>query len=346
MLQDTLTRYLSDYNPDEKLVQRYDEDPGLDWKAWESLVGLGLTAILVPGEQGGLGMDMLTLALLAEAQGAYAVSTPMDYQCLAAWSISNVVGSGALQSILTSVLAGELIVTLAMSEGNGHAAPGKWTMAGGDSVSGRREFVPFAADADYAVLPLEDNTLALIDLEQDGVTIEMVNGVDRSRPVYTIMFDKAQYLSLHGCSADRLYDATLILHAADAFGAAKRCLDLSVDYAKTREQFGQQIGKFQALKHQLALMALDLEPTRYLFWYAAHCWDTRAGESAEMAALVKAHMGEVAVKTGRASVEAHGGIGFTWEYPIHIWLKRAMYDAAVLGSPGVQRIRSADLAGW
>ena len=134
--------------------------------------------------------------------------------------------------------------------------------------------------------------------------------------------------------------------AADAFGGASRLVEASVEYARTREQFGVVIGQFQALKHQLANMALEVEPTRGLYWYAAHAFDHVPDEAERSAALAKAHVTDVFMQVARDAVEAHGGLGFTWECDVQIWYKRAMFDRAFLGTPEMHRERSVALAGW
>ena len=121
---------------------------------------------------------------------------------------------------------------------------------------------------------------------------------------------------------------------------------MSVEYAKTREQFGVTIGHFQALKHQLANMALEVEPARALYWYAAHAFDREPAEAERAAALAKAHLTDVYMQVARDAVEAHGGIGFTWECDVQIWFKRALFDRAFCGAPDVHRERAAQLAGW
>ena len=141
-------------------------------------------------------------------------------------------------------------------------------------------------------------------------------------------------------------DAALVLLAADAFGGATRLVEMSVEYAKTREQFGVTIGHFQALKHQLANMAVDVEPARGLYWYAAHAQDHVPDQAERSAAIAKAHITDRYLQVARDAVEAHGGIGFTWECDVQIWFKRAMFDRAYLGSPALHRERSAQLAGW
>jgi alkylation response protein AidB-like acyl-CoA dehydrogenase len=121
---------------------------------------------------------------------------------------------------------------------------------------------------------------------------------------------------------------------------------MSVDYAKVREQFGVTIGHFQAVKHQLATMAVELEPSRALFWYAAHAFDYLPDERERAATIAKAHITDRVMQIARDAVEAHGGIGFTWECDVQLWFKRAMFDRAFLGAPDVHRERAARLAGW
>lgn len=342
MIRDSLVNCFSDYNGDEVLVQKYDREPALDAELWQAQLELGLTGTMVPESQGGLGMDLLTLAVVAEAAGAYAVATPLEYQCLVSWAVANSGSQSIIDAWLEPVLAGSKVATLALSA-DGSAESLSVTEG---AVTGVVQFVAFAIDADIALADLGDGTVGLVELRQDAVTLQSVKPLDRSRPVYHLQLESAPVVILPELPAGRLFDAAIILHAASAFGAAKRCLDMSVEYAKVREQFGQVIGSFQALKHQLAHMALDLEPSRFLFWYVAHCWDIETDDASQLAALCKAHLGEVSVRTARAAVEAHGGIGFTWEYPLHIWLKRAMADSAIYGTPARQRVRSARLAGW
>ena len=141
-------------------------------------------------------------------------------------------------------------------------------------------------------------------------------------------------------------DAGLVLLAADAFGGAQRLLEMAVEYAKTRQQFGVTIGSFQGLKHQLANLAVEIEPARGLYWYAAHAFDHVREESERTAALAKAHLTDVYMQAARDSVEAHGGIGFTWECDVQIYFKRAMFDRAFFGTPATHRERAAALAGW
>jgi alkylation response protein AidB-like acyl-CoA dehydrogenase len=145
---------------------------------------------------------------------------------------------------------------------------------------------------------------------------------------------------------DRVRDAGLVLLAADAYGGARRCIDMTARYVLTREQFGQPIGAFQAVKHQLADVVTDVEPALSLWWYAAHAWDHIRDRAERHAALAKSHLTDLFDRTTRVCTELHGGIGFTWEYDLHLWFRRALFDRSYLGTAEAHRARAADLAGW
>jgi alkylation response protein AidB-like acyl-CoA dehydrogenase len=198
------------------------------------------------------------------------------------------------------------------------------------------------------VVGVEGGRLAVVDTAGAGVRIENLEGIDRSRPVFRVDFEGApcELLADDPAVARRLRDAGLVLLAADAFGAASHLIDLAVEYAKTREQFGQKIAQFQAVKHQLARLALDIEPTRALFWHAAYAVDHLPEEAERAAALAKAHITDRGLEVARAVVELHGGLGFTWECDVQMGFKRLMFDRAFLGNPESLRDRCAALAGW
>ena len=116
--------------------------------------------------------------------------------------------------------------------------------------------------------------------------------------------------------------------------------------SSTTTSFGQVIGAFQAVKHQLANIAADLEPSLALVWYSAHAFDRIQDQSTRHAAIVKAHMSNLYDRVTRDTTELHGGIGFTWEFDLHLWFRRAIFDRAFLGESAYQRERAAQLAGW
>jgi alkylation response protein AidB-like acyl-CoA dehydrogenase len=178
------------------------------------------------------------------------------------------------------------------------------------------------------------------------VKITPAPSLDRGRPLASLAFEGAVAERLAGAVASRLIDAGSVLLAADAFGAAQQMIRNTAAYVMTRQQFGQPLAQFQAVKHQLANMALDIDPTRGLWWYAAHAFDHAQEAAPRAAALAKAHITDRAQQVARDAVEAHGGIGFTWESDVQIWFKRVMFDRLWLGAPELHRERFAEIEGW
>lgn len=306
---------------------------------WRDIAELGMFGILLDEAQGGLGLDLLTLAVVAEVLGHYAVPAPVVASVLAVWVIGATGDTGQKERWLEPLLRGKAVAAFAFPE-DGDGAE--------QLASGRSAFVERGADADLFILIGGDGGLALLDPAQAQCAREPIDTLDRTRPLVDLQWDGACVDPLGGNTEvpERLHDAFLILYAADALGAAFGAQARAVAYARERRQFGRPIGSFQALKHQLADMSVELEPSRPLVWYAAHAWDTRRPDASRMAAIAKAHVGDIAVQVTRNAIEAHGGIGYTWEYPLHLFLKRAMHDRQIMGNPTRQRIRAARMAGW
>ena len=322
------------------------EETALDRKLWADICELGLGGVLVPEAQGGLGLGLLTLSVIAEVLGTYAVPAPVLPNALAAWVLAASGSDSQKEKWMDPLVRGEKVAAFAVAEGESwfHSA-----LSVTDGVlSGAKNYVERGDEADVFIVTLADGKIALVDAPGNGVSATPLETLDRTRPLCDVVFDRAQAEHLDGDNLliGRLLDAILILLSADALGAARGAQARAVAYAKERKQFGQLIGSFQGLKHQLADVSVELEPSRPLYWYVAHAWDTGREDSRRMAALVKAHIGEIAVDATRVAIEAHGGIGYTWEYPIHLFLKRAMFDKAAFGTPGVHRERAAKLSDW
>ncbi len=319
-IQDAVRGTLADSWPMERMHLFADGDDDFDRPSWDALMALGLGGILLPDS----GMGLLDAALACEVAGEAAAPGPLIGQWLAVAAVA-AAGSDAIP--LDALVSGETVATL---------------------VHGGSAYVPCARAADYFLVVDRQIGVHLVPAG-GGVTIEAVNATDRSRPVSKVAIADAAGRMLFAADdamTARLADAALVLVAADALGGAQKVTDMSVGYAKEREQFGQPIGRFQALKHQLAHMALDVEPARALLWYAAYAWDAGLPDAPRAAAMAKAHLCDVYVRSARAAVAAHGGIGYTWEYGLNYWFRRAMFDRVWLGSPSEHRARAADLAGW
>jgi alkylation response protein AidB-like acyl-CoA dehydrogenase len=303
---------------------------------------------MIPEAQGGTGLALLDAALVAESLGRAAAPGPFLGHTLAALALTLGGSVAQQQRWLPRLATGDALGTVAFAEPEGGWQPEDWQLASGAALSGTKQHVLQGAQADLCVVGTAGGGLALVERERGGYVADPFPGVDRTRRLDSLRFEGAACEALPGGveAAPRVRDAGLVLLAADAFGGASRLLDVTVEYAGTREQFGVTIGHFQSLKHQLANMALEIEPGRGLYWYAAHAFDHAPEDSARMAALAKAHLGDRFLGVARDAVEAHGGLGYTWECDVQIWFKRAIFDRTYLGSSSIHRERAAQLAGW
>jgi alkylation response protein AidB-like acyl-CoA dehydrogenase len=353
LLQDTTRRFVEERCPQKKLRELFDGETDHDTALWQGMAELGLTGLLVPDKHGGAGLELLELALVSETLGHAATPGPFFGHSLATLAVL-LGGSEAQKDRWLPLLAsGDAIGTIAFAEPGGAWEPDAWalpvTPAGsGLRVSGEKLHVPAGRVADLLVVGVAGGGLALVERESPGVEIKPYPGADRTRRLDRITFEGAPANLLPGGAeaAPRVRDAGLVLLAADALGGASHCIERSVQYAQTRVQFGVTISHFQAVKHQLANMAVDIEPARGLLWYAAHAFDHLPAVAERTAAVAKAHLTDRYYQIARDTVEVHGGIGFTWECDVQVWYKRAMFDRAFLGTPGVQRERAARLGGW
>ncbi len=348
MLQETVQQFIENECPAPRLREIFDGDEGYDPVLWKGLVELGVAGLAIDEQYGGAGLEMLDLAVVAETIGYGALPGPFFNHALAAFAIEQGGSDAQKEAWLPKLASGEALGTIALSDADGGWSPEQWTLASGDALTGTKPGVPFADVADVIVVGVSGGGLALVTKDAAGMTFEEIPIADRTRRFSTIQFDgtPCEVLGKGVEAAPRVRDAGLVLLAADAFGGAQRCLEMSVEYAKTREQFGVVIGHFQALKHQLSNMALQVEPNRGLYWFAAHAFDHQTDQSERMAAVAKAHITDCFMQVARDAVEAHGGIGFTWECDLQFWFKRAMFDRAFLGTPPTHRARAAELAGW
>lgn len=321
-IQDAVRGTLADQWPMERLHGFAESEADFDEPSWNALMALGLGGILLPDS----GLGLLDAALASQIVGEAAAAGPLIGHMLAVLAVAHS-ANPAVAGFLDDLAQGHAVATLALDDGSA---------------------VQAASAARFFLTGARDGALHLVEAAGD-VEIAPMPSTDRSRPLSTVAIGDARRHQLFPAGdpfVARLFDAALVLIAADALGGAQRCLTMSVDYAKTREQFGQPIGRFQGLKHQLAQMALEVEPAQALVWYAAYAWDAQLPDAPRAAAMAKAHLADVYVRTTRAAVAAHGGIGYTWEYGLNYWFRRAILDRAWLGSPGEHRARAAQMAGW
>jgi alkylation response protein AidB-like acyl-CoA dehydrogenase len=287
--------------------QHYDD--GL----WRELSALGWSGIAIGEEYGGQGLGAVGLAIVLEELG-YAV---------------------AAAPLLSTTLA-----ALAIEHAGSHAQRARWLpgLAGGEITGalGAHDLVPDGDSADVIVL-LVDGEARLV--ERAKADIEPFATIDPTRRFARVSGDGERLPGDVAGAVDRAAAAV----AAELVGVSQRALDVTVAYVKQREQFGVAVGSFQAVGHRCAEMLLNTEAARSAAYYAAWVADAAPGRLAEAAALAKAAASEAGRDVTASAIQAHGGIGFTWEADVHWLFKRAHVDAALLGAPGFQRVRLARL---
>jgi alkylation response protein AidB-like acyl-CoA dehydrogenase len=348
-MQASIDRFLADECPIARVQQIFNSEDGYDGGLWHELCQLGIPALAIPSEYGGMGLEVFDLALAAESLGAAATPGPFLGHALAGLTIAWAGDAAQRARWLPGLATGELLATMGLAEEDARWQPDEWSLECAQTLSGIKTFVPYASQAQLLVVGLKGGRFAVIEPCAQTTGCRQTHVVDRTRRVQTVEFLGAPAHVLSESTpgvARRVRDAGLVLLAADAFGGASRCVRMAVDYANTREQYGAKIGQFQGLKYQIVDTAVEVEPARGLYWYAAHAFTHIPEEAERMSALAKAHLSDVYLQAARNMIEVHGGIGYTWEFHAHLYLKRAMFDYAFLGMPRVHRRRAVELAGW
>ena len=357
LLQETVGQFLENECSMARLRELFDDESGYDPILWKGLAEMGLAGIHVPGEYGGSELEILDLAIVAETLGVAAAPVPFLGHALATQAIISAGSQKQRERMLPGLASGERLATVAFAEEGGAWLPDQWSLAastGGKgthtgTLTGTKEIVEFGEFADFFVVGLAGGKMGVVDRNAAGVEIQRIEAADRTRRIARVSFASTpvEILEAGGMeAAERVRDVGLVLLAADACGGASKLVEMSVEYAKNREQFGVTIGHFQALKHQLANMAIEIEPARALYWYAAHALDHVPEDAVRTAALAKSHICDRFSQIARDATEAHGGIGYTWEGDTQIWFKRAMFDRIFLGTPRQHKDRLANLSGW
>ena len=346
--QAAVCAYLRAECPLSRALDACEPDGSDDFGVWRGLMELGVGGVAVPEEHGGSGLGLLDLAVIAESIGRYAGVGPFFEHAVATYALQLSGDADLMRTWLPRLAVGDARATFAFAEGDNCWMPEDWRLANGaGSITGRKTMCPFADRADLIVVGLENGDLAVVDAANAGVQLTALPSVDGGRRLYEVDFDHAAVRPLGGQDLSaRVVDVALVLLAADAFGGAARCLEMTVDYVMSREQFDRPIGEFQAVKHQLADMAIKVEPAVGLYWYAAYSFDREPSSATLAAALAKAHLTEVYADVSRRAVELHGGIGYTWDFGFHVWLRRALFDRNFLGTPARHRARVAALSNW
>src|SRR5687767_5267621 len=320
---------------------------------WKEMAQLGWLGLSLPEIHGGSALGMVETAILLEELGRASYPGPYLPTALVASAI-NMAGTDAQKHRwLPAIAAGAARASLALLDGEMSWAPDavatRAEKAGnGWKLSGAKPFVAWAHVADVMLVPArapEGLTLFLVDPRAGGIKQTPVTGMDLATRWVNLALDGVAVpadgvLGAPG-QGQPLLEALLRMGAvgaaAEMLGAARRCLDMAVEYAKVREQFGQPIGSFQAIRHKCADMLLDVENSFAAVYYAAWALQNDAGDGPLAASVAKAYVSDASRKVCGDAIQVHGGIGFTWEYDLHIYFKRAKALETMYGDADYHR---------
>jgi acyl-CoA dehydrogenase len=334
-LQSTVRDYLTDRFPLSAVRALYDnpDDDGDPDELWKAAGEHGWLAITVPDQHEGLGLGLLDAAVVARCWGEACAPGPV-LPTLVATEAIRLAGSAEQQaSWLPRIATGRAKLTLADGRVN----------ADGDRLTGTVEHVEYAHVADALVVAADAGTLFLLDPSSAGVTVERVDALDRSTRLATVRLDGATGQRLAEPALPEIRDRAAVLYANDLIGIARAALTRTVDYDKTRQQFGKPVGSFQAIKHTLADLHVGISMAEHAGWYAAHAMDARLPDAGLAASVAKAKASDVAREATAAMIQFHGGIGYTWEHDAHLFFKRAKREEYQYGDAAQHRERIARL---
>lgn len=339
-LRDTTRRFLAEKATISGHVRPLLDDPaGTTDAVWRGLADLGTTGLLAPDEYGGAGMTMVEAGIVAEELGAGLHPGPWLSTAVAATRALTRIGAGDVAAeLLSGIAGGSTVATVCFLDRDDPSVAAD--RQGGETVlRGETAAVPDAGAADF-VLALAEGAegagLFAVRTDAPGMSVTLERGIDQTRKQFRVTFDAVPARRLAAASPDdvaAVIDDVLIASAADALGAARAVMELVVEYAKTRTQFGQPIGSFQAVQHLCVDMFETVELARGGVIHALWAADNAVPEERHLAALrAKAFAGRLAA-VGDTAIQVFGGIGYTWEHDAHLFLKRLLSWSAFLGGP-------------
>lgn len=332
---------LADHCDAPGVIARTESDAPHDLAAWKALAdGMGLAGLLVPEEQGGQGATHREVAVVLEELGR--AVAPVPFLTSAVVATEALLGCETDAGLLAELASGRRIGALGVAL---NVVPGgafKAVRHEGGALHGELTGIADAAVADVLLVPADDGGLYAVD--SDAVTVTPQTSLDLTRPVATVRLDGASGRRLGAAepAVRRALRAGAGLLASEQFGLAEWTLTETVRYLKDRKQFNRPVGGFQALKHRLAQLWLEVVNLRAAARGAADALAT--GNDVDVAvAVAQAYAAPVAVHAAEEALQLHAGIGMTWEHPVHLYLKRAKADSIAYGTAGAHRAALAEL---
>ena len=367
MLRKSARDFLAKESPMTYVRHMMDDERGFRDEQWAKMAELGWMGLILPEEFGGAGLDFVDMVVVLEEMGRVVLPGPFFSTVILGGVALAGGGSAALKKELLPKLAeGKLHVTLAQLEPNA-----RWDADGitleakkngtGWRLAGTKLFVPDAHTADLLVVAgrtpgskgAEGVSLFVVDAQAKGVSTTLLKTMDQTRKLCEVAFDGVGVAADrvlgepgHGWELlERVADAGKVGLCAEMCGGAQKVLEMSVEYAKVREQFGRPIGSFQAIQHKCANMLVEVESSKSATYYAAWAVANDVPEARLAAAMAKAYCSDAYRHTAGEGIQIHGGIGFTWEHDMHIYFKRAKSSEVTFGDATWNREIVATLIG-
>jgi len=342
-----------------RLRAAWSAPDGYEAALWRQIgCELGWCGIAIPEAEGGAGLGWVELCLLQEELGRRLVASPFFATAVLGVALLRECASPAQRrELLPRIASGQLRLACVLGGPDGRPAPEGTTVAlqrrGTQFVlTGGGDFVIHAASAELFLVLARGGaggglSVALVPAGTPGVKVTPHLMLDLTRPMARVDFTEVTVgadallggAGSAAAGAARALDLARIGLAAESVGGAERVLEETTGYCKQRVQFGRPIGSFQAVKHRLADMMIEVEAAKSAAWYAACVAEERPGELAEAAAIAKSYCSEAFGDCAASAIQLHGGIGFTWEHDVQLYLKRARASGQLLGSPAWQRER-------
>jgi alkylation response protein AidB-like acyl-CoA dehydrogenase len=340
LLRNSARALLDEHCKPEHVRAMMEADAGYGEALWGEMAKLGWLGLPFPEQYGGAGLGLVELALIHEEMGRTAYPGPF-LATVVLGGLPILLGGSAAQKEkwLPAIASGRAKLTGALQEDGLDCDPDAVaTIAAragdGWTLTGVKRFVPWAHVADAVLVPArspEGVSLFLVDPRTAGAALKATTGMDPTTRWSELRLDGARVgadaLVGPAGGAIALLESTLrraaVCASAEMLGAARRSLDMAVGYAKVREQFGQLIGTFQAIRHKCAEMLMEVENSHSAVYYAAWSLEAGAEDAAVAASICKSYVSDSARKVCGEAIQVHGGIGFTWEYDLHLYFKRA-----------------------
>jgi alkylation response protein AidB-like acyl-CoA dehydrogenase len=341
----------SRYKP-ERIRELIDTELGFEESDWREMVELGWPGLALPEEYGGQGLGSVELAAVFEEMGYALAPSPLFSNTVAGLALAFCASEDQKAEYLAPLAAGEKRGAVALIDAGSSGAIDEFEMEGraadgGMVLDGEKVLVMDAGAADFLLVATSDGNRHLVECDQPGVSIVRESSIDLTRRIYSVRLEGVEVAAERSLPADRddyqqVFHRVCVALAAELTGIAQRTMEMAVQYAKERQQFGRPIGSYQAVSHLCAQMLLETESARSATYYAAWAAEASPEELPLAASMAKAYASDAGWRVPGESLQVHGGIGFTWEHDLHLWLKRGRVDASSFGDAHWHRERVAE----